>query len=503
MINIKRILKHRLRLRKAKIDVIKKNKLKIKSVKSNKNIIIYLFEAAHFQSLHMIHFGILLEARGHNVYFVFCAKNNSLCEIKTYKNNNKFTCINCNFTREKFKKHFGIKIIELPELIELDEDGEGNKNSDFTVSVNDTATRFYMGDTLKSKVDIKLKETLNKVEKNLVTFCRKLDLEYAPDLVIANMTDYVYFTPIIEYFKASNRFMQISPSSFDINRVYIDVFELYPAASAFKKYLAKNNSLNKNEEQEVHDYMLKRFGDCQPHSILFKYQNKHIDDIKKQLKYDHQKRNIFLFPNVHWDIGQSTQNSLFTDLIEWVGQTCNIVAKHENIKLYIKPHPAEDFDKHKGEQGIIGAVKAKGFEIPKNVFIIDNKWGIKPYDIFPLIDLAVVSSGTLGLESLYKKVECINVGIAAYGNTELDRCPENVAQYKDLLIDGDKHPTPSRSLVMSFLYFYFIHRQIKWPLSTKYNNDETFSVSELKGHNILQINKFFRNIEKRLNARKA
>ena len=297
--------------------------------------------------------------------------------------------------------------------------------------------------------------------------------------------------------------MQFGSSSYEFDKVYLDTFELYPAASAFRKYLAKNKSLNKDEEQKVHDYMLERFGDSQAHSIAYRYQNKQIDAIKKQLNFDSKKRNIFLFPNLHWDKGQSTQNILFNDVIEWVGITFNLVAEHENIQLYVKPHPAEDFDKHKGEQGIIEAVKAKGYKLPNNVFIIDNKWRIKPYDIFPLIDLAVISSGTLGLESLYKEIECINVGIAAYGNTDLDRCPVDVAQYENLLIHGDKQPKPSRSLVMSFLYFYFIHRQIKWPLSTRFNNDERFSVSELTEQKMPQINKFFKNIEERLNVRKA
>ena len=46
---LKRVLKHRTRLTKAKLDIIKKNKAKIKGIKSNKNIIIYLFEAAHYE----------------------------------------------------------------------------------------------------------------------------------------------------------------------------------------------------------------------------------------------------------------------------------------------------------------------------------------------------------------------------------------------------------------------------------------------------------------------
>ena len=182
-----------------------------------------------------------------------------------------------------------------------------------------------------------------------------------------------------------------------------------------------------------------------------------------------------------------------------MGKTFDIVSQYKNIQLYVKPHPAEDFNKHKGELGIIGAIKAKGFEIPKNVSIIDNKWRIKPYDIFPLIDLAVISSGTLGLECLYKEIECINV-YAAYSNTDLERCPTNLEQYENLLINGDKQPRPSRSLVMSFLYFYFIHRQTKWPLSTGFANDERFSVSKLTDHNIPQINTIFKNVEERLNA---
>ena len=57
------------------------------------------------------------------------------------------------------KKNFGIKIIE-SELTEMEEGEQKYSNLDFTGSVNATATRYYMGDTNKSKLDINLKKNL-------------------------------------------------------------------------------------------------------------------------------------------------------------------------------------------------------------------------------------------------------------------------------------------------------------------------------------------------------
>ena len=111
------------------------------------------------------------------------------------------------------------------------------------------------------------------------------------------------------------------------------------------------------------------------HSNQYHYLNKQIDAIKTQLNLT-LKNGIFSYFQIYIGILGSPHKIHFTDVVEWVGKTFDIVSVQKYTAI-CETHPAE-FNKHKGELGIIGAVKAKGFEIPKNVSIIDNKWQIKP-----------------------------------------------------------------------------------------------------------------------------
>ena len=79
------------------------------------------------------------------------------------------------------------------------------------------------------------------------------------------------------------------------------------------------------------------------------------------------KKNIFLFSNVFWDIGVSESDIFFNGVIDWIIKTIKFTEK-KDYNLYIKPHPAEISAGTRSLSGIESIIKAKLKKIPDNIF---------------------------------------------------------------------------------------------------------------------------------------
>lgn len=484
MIIFKRQIKQNLRLNTFKIRKIKKNIRKIKKLyqqKKHGRLIFFTYELSHYQSLHLVYLAAILQAVGYDVYIAHCFDTKNICEIKSHANDSEYLCSNCKITFSKL-----LNELDLKSIILTNESNQTNMNFDRYNEdiIKTTVTRYYFGDEKEAKSDKELQSRIISNYTNVLNFAKYIEEFYQPDLVISNMTDYSYYYPIFKFFSESDKFLQISATSLDHKNIVMDKFKLFPAHKVFHEYIKSNPLLSVKQKNELEHFMELRLSG--KHNVLkrYQYRNNDINEIKEAIGYKKNKRNIFIFPNLHWDAGVSTKNSLFEDVVDWVGKTFESIEYAENVALFIKPHPEEFFSKHKGKKGIMDVVLDRGFRKPDNVTVIDNELGIRPIDLFPLIDLGVVSSGTLGLEMLYSGVTNINVGVASYSGTKLDSNFTDFLQYEKILhgsSERDQHP---RELVENFLYFYFLATQIPWPLGPKFNHDERFTISELNNNSI-------------------
>ena len=88
---------------------------------------------------------------------------------------------------------------------------------------------------------------------------------------------------------------------------------------------------------------------------------------------------------------------------------------------------------------------------------------------------------------LYSDIASINVGVASYSGTDLDSNLKSVKQYEDIILQNVKPNQHSKELIDSFLYFYFIETQTKWPLAKKFNYDERFSVDDINDKSLERL----------------
>ena len=160
----------------------------------------------------------------------------------------------------------------------------------------------------------------------------------------------------------------------------------------------------------------------------------------RQLGINSKKRNVFLFPNIPWDQGLNEFTGAFGNVIEWVESTIDYYSGHNEIDLWVKPHPMEVRGTVKSGKSVSDFIRTKYPVLPKNIHLIDADLGINTYHLFPFIDLGVVLTGTLGLEMALENIDVVCAGVSPCYGLGLLSEPKNKKEYFEAIGEWDNSP---------------------------------------------------------------
>ena len=489
-----RVFKISFKLKKiiSQISLLSKNRI---FKKSNKQLNIFapIIESSHpvfFLTLILLKY---LEMRGHKIILLFCDQSLSACEIKNYKTyNQKYVCSTCKFNRNKIASLFNFKNLFLSDYNSLKENGNIPPIDNFEVNpeliingkkvhqiLSDSVIRFFYGNYDKNSNLFK-----KTYYENLISYiwldkvAKEIDKEYKVDKVISFMSVYSSWSPFFEYFNKDKRFISLSLNQFKTNSITVNYHELYPSKERyyFYKKNRKKDYLDDNEKKILDLFINKRFSNK---SDIFVKDNYFISgrNLENYLNINKNKKNIFLFSNVFWDIGVSESDIFFNGVIDWIIKTIKFTEK-KDYNLYIKPHPAEISAGTRSLSGIESIIKAKLKKIPDNIFFIKPQWKINTYDLFEYIDIGLIYSGTLGLELLSKNIPVISAGRSPAYGLGLMYEPKNFNDYS-LLLEKNLKTTHDENSLNMFLYFYFIKTNFPWVLSNEvyfYKIEDLFNI---------------------------
>ena len=121
-----------------------------------------------------------------------------------------------------------------------------------------------------------------------------------------------------------------------------------------------------------------------------------------------------MFSNLHWDVGLTDQSTLFKDVKTWILETIDFFKNKPDFHLFIKPHPAEDFSKHRSLLTVEKMIEMKFGKIPDHVSIIKKEYKVNIFNYLKYVDICLVYSGTLGIEMLLNKKKVISAGKTFY-----------------------------------------------------------------------------------------
>lgn len=452
-----------------------------------------LIETSHYRYYHYLMLAKALEMRGAEVKLLLCGSLLPGCELKSVRSPRRDPCMNCRFNARAVVPRYGLDVVRLAELVppekvaalraEAARLAENYPTShvyggvDVIPVVSDSVVRYFYGATpaegspaLRQARHDHLVSTFIGIEA-----VHALQASFDPQVVFAYMSAYSAWAPYEQWFaRRGVPVVNLTSTQYDYSTVNVNVPELYFSKDRFDKYRATRPSaeLTPDERAELRKILDERFsGRAQVFDALgfFAGADRSVADA---LHIDESKRNLFLFSNIFWDVGLSERAKLFPGVIEWVISTIESVAGRPDCHLYIKPHPGEKFDSAPSLKGVVDHVRERFPQLPANVSFITPEMKIKPYDLAPFADLAIVYSGTLGLEMMLHGVPVVACGLSPYGGPGLALEPQSVADYRDILTGRTAAPPPQRAALELFAYFFFVKLQIPWTLTERAYADD-------------------------------
>lgn len=479
-----------------------------------KKIFIPLVETSHYQIFSILILAKSLVLRGHEVKILICNGFLKGCEIKSFKNKDiKNPCWECKNNIQNILPLFNLDYVyytdylspkDTKKIFNLDKKFSKNlkskikfKNFDLTKTVNESLVRYYYGNKFYDNYKNVRSDHIN-TSLNSIIFSEKIFKKWKPDIILNNMSVYSAWEPFFMYFKKKIRIVTITLNALNTHAIYFNLMELLSSDKRYNNYLNKriNKKLNLYEKKQLKVFMKKRIlgsDDYINKNKIFEKNNKETAKLYEFLKSEKNKKNIFLFSNLYWDLGLSNQAGCYKDTIHWIIDTIHQIKKDDTINLFIKVHPGEIYKGIESLTTIIDVIKEKITTIPKNVFFITPEKRINIYKLKKHIDLAVIFTGTLGLEMMLLGVPVINTGKVPYSNLKLSSSPKNKkSYYSELKKNVNINPFLKKEALELYAYFYFIKSALPWNLT-----DKSFG-KRFTGYNFKKIESLLPNVNPQL-----
>jgi hypothetical protein len=456
-------------------------------------VLVPIIETSHYQHHHILGVAKALQLRGADVKIVVCGETLDGCEIKSVLNeDDPDPCWKCRFNAKNILPLYGLHTVSLAEVISPSEANKIHEEAERVIineevldrynvkldqSVMDSVTRYYYGAISPNNMQIE-KQKIAHASTALLTLevAYRVDKQWSPNIVLNNMPCYSAWESFYKYYHGNGqRFRTISLTPFDFNKVTFNLLDLFKSDSRYKSFKESRGGiyLSGLESSELNKFLNTRFEGENEIFKKFKYFNKvGSQSIKSRLKFSGEKRNIFLFSNIYWDIGLSENAQLYGDVLSWVLRTIELLADRPEVNLYIKPHPGEVYDSVSSLKGVSEIIHEKYPILPENTKIIEPEWKINTYDLFPLIDVGVIFTGTLGLEMMLENIQVISTGKTAHFGLGFASEPKNEAEYLELLLGQKASPVSNKKDLQLFSYFYFIRSKIPWTFTKKAYGDK-------------------------------
>lgn len=459
-------------------------------------VLIVWIESEHYSLYSMLLVAKALMLRGAEVEVLLCDGTLEGCENRGMFNFKGDICGPCKLTQREVFPLFGVKTSFLREYVEPEKLRDINERAiavataypssfvyeglDLIPIVNGSVTRFYYGGEASDSREL---AELRRRHLSTAMICRSAAIEserrFKPDVVAGQTWVYSMGAPFYDFFKFKNknRVVTLGMGGYNYRAFTLNYIDTFYSLDGFHKYLdmKKGQGLTPGERKELDDFFGARFAGVSDYHRNHGGFDEHAD-LERRLGLDRSKKNIFLFPTLYWDAAYDmidTSKFLYPSVVEWVLGTVDLIKDDPNIVLYIKQHVRERWGTST-VKGVWDFVLEKYPVFPANVKLIPAEWKINTYSIFPLIDLGLVYSSTVGLEMLHKDVPLVVAGPAEYTGLGFAIEPKDRAHYQKALVAPRNESQLDRAKFDLFCHYFFIKRLIPFKFTERVWDNVSF-----------------------------
>lgn len=216
-------------------------------------------------------------------------------------------------------------------------------------------------------------------------------------------------------------------------------------------------------EQELLGYLKSRWQGLRDWIGFHERPLEDIGAISRELGVDFYKPCIGMLTNVMWDAQLHYAANAFPSMLDWVVQTIAYFANRPELQLIIRVHPAEVHGTLPSRQPIVGEIRKRFPELPKNVFIIPPDRPISTYAVMLKCDSVIIYGTRMGVELTSQGIPVIVAGeawIRGKGISMDASSPEDYFRLLDRLPIGRRLPESTVRRARTYAYHFFFRRMI-------------------------------------------
>lgn len=242
----------------------------------------------------------------------------------------------------------------------------------------------------------------------------------------------------------------------------------YPTLEKWQQ--RKDIPLTQEQKQRLYGYLEQRkvVGNA---GIVPLYSTMTEDQKQLSLKYgiDLTKDIVVLFTNVIWDSSVVLEDTIFSNIFEWITTVINFYIKNQDTQLIIRIHPAEIkiSPQQQTRDKVQDFIQSKFPTLPSNIIVISPQDDASPYTLMNLAKIGLVYTSTTGLEMALKEKPVIVCSNTHYANTEFVYTPLNTKEF--LIFLSQNLQLRNQQLIYTERYAYMLYFEYMIPYSNWIN----------------------------------
>ncbi len=228
----------------------------------------------------------------------------------------------------------------------------------------------------------------------------------------------------------------------------------------------ENMKLSVTQERELMQYLRSRREGMFDWIVFHQATLQEPGVIARRVGIDANKPVIGLLTNVSWDAQLHYPANAFSNMLEWLVQTCEYFATRPGLQLLIRIHPAEISGFPPSRQPILQELRKRLPRLPSNIIVVPPESGISTYALMSLCNAAIIYGTKMGVELTSVGLPVIVAGEAWIRNKGLTHDASTPAEYFSIL---EQLPFPERlgagqlARARRYAYHFFFNRMIPLP----------------------------------------
>jgi hypothetical protein len=203
----------------------------------------------------------------------------------------------------------------------------------------------------------------------------------------------------------------------------------YDQATAYPIKIAKNFSLNQNQNNILDQYLEQRFqGNFTMAGVRFWPTMRTLSDSFIKLSSSF-KQIVPIFTNVIFDTSQSHANVIFEHMFDWLDQVLTIIQKNPDTLFVIRAHPDEARPGKASRESVAEWAKLNRVDALENVVFVDATEYFSSYDLIQKSKFVMIYNSTIGLEATLLGVPVLCAGKSRFTQIETVYFPKTRNEY--------------------------------------------------------------------------